>query len=700
MTTSTPQFQGDKMAERTSASSGAKRQAVQSAGAAMLLSVAGNDDERERRERRRSRLIDLQLSNTESPLVSPATRSTPQFCNATLSNNQISEHYSTCIKLCSENKITAKNAFGLHLIDYMADLLKERDSELINFKMAAGTLDASAKIYAVRVDAIHSDVFRVLGGLGKNPETADKAEESSRNKLDADGNPKNPQKQWRKKHSYKTIEQNLNNITYSAADIKCENDPMFQKAAFSFDEGSTMGVFLMNLQTYGHCSELLFDSDVKLLQTGPAPPPVPLTYVEISGLAALQQSVEGKRICPSFEDFQFTKWDSEAEDQQLVSSIMDRFKKSEHLFDMDAEPEFGDQDDAPEDAFDGDLCDDDGGGGDQGGTTFTEHREACKIDRVGVSQEVVTLGAGDFGSLCLQLSQQPGEYSYFSPRMMKMWAGPEHWRFRARHKADVVTVGETRKKTAKKSFEIDLNEEIVFETYFRKTKASTIISHAALGKHSKKLTTLPADFHYNPDHLIRLSLKPSITLKWTVPESVSSEQDEGIGEYDYNNANDTSNFCPGVQIDSDDEQDGFVADAGLEQGECGIEPGSNQLNITTYRGENLVAEPHRVNKILLNYEKTAKKVDVKRLKQNMWQLLTEVPERENGITEEILVDAVKGEQSFTAITKRLFERLPNSMAKNLSIPLAFACLLHLANEKNLEILGQEDLSDVLIKQGI
>jgi len=34
--------------------------------------------------------------------------------------------------------------------------------------MAAGTLDASAKIYAVRVDAVHADTYKVLGGLGRD----------------------------------------------------------------------------------------------------------------------------------------------------------------------------------------------------------------------------------------------------------------------------------------------------------------------------------------------------------------------------------------------------------------------------------------------------------------------------------------------------------------------------------------------------
>lgn len=48
-------------------------------------------------------------------------------------------------------------------------LAEQRDSFNSCFllvKVAAGTLDASTKIYAVRVDAVHADAYRVLGGLG------------------------------------------------------------------------------------------------------------------------------------------------------------------------------------------------------------------------------------------------------------------------------------------------------------------------------------------------------------------------------------------------------------------------------------------------------------------------------------------------------------------------------------------------------
>ena len=86
-------------------------------------------------------------------------------------------------------KITAKNAFGLHLIDYMSELLKKNEMdnfqvryhhhvELKNtttsqlydvtcFQVASSTLDASTKIYAGRVDAVHSETYKVLTGLGR-----------------------------------------------------------------------------------------------------------------------------------------------------------------------------------------------------------------------------------------------------------------------------------------------------------------------------------------------------------------------------------------------------------------------------------------------------------------------------------------------------------------------------------------------------
>ena len=37
-----------------------------------------------------------------------------------------------------------------------------------------------------------------------------------------------------------------------------------------------------------------------------------------------------------------------------------------------------------------------------------------------------------FKDLCLELSSQPSDYSYFKSDFMSTWAGPQHWRLRSK----------------------------------------------------------------------------------------------------------------------------------------------------------------------------------------------------------------------------------------------------------------------------
>uniref|UniRef100_A0A8D0A4S7 Condensin complex subunit 2 n=1 Tax=Sander lucioperca TaxID=283035 RepID=A0A8D0A4S7_SANLU len=558
------------------------------------LLAAFNDDDRERRQRRRSRVIDLQSAN-DSSITDSASHSAAGTPAAVpkLSNAQISEHYSTCIKLSTENKITTKNAFGLHLIDYMADILKQKDSELTNFKVAAGTLDASTKIYAVRVDAVHADAYRVLGGLGAETKPGEENEGGAA----GDATAKQPKK---KRPPKRTVEQNLSNINSAESERKCEVDPMFQRMATSFDESSTAGVFLSVLFSENSRCELLFPSYMTLLQSRPSYSPPPPQGVSASPfMAGLQRSKEKSSICPSLQDFSFTSWNPE------------------------------------------------------------QVRET-----------------GDIATMCLQLSSQPREYSYFSPRTMATWAGPGYWQFKPKHKLDHLPDKETRKRKPKKTFEIDLNDDVNFDTYFRTTRAATTNSKSALTASNKK-TTLPADFQFSPETLSQLSL----TSKGQ--KRLSGELGEGIGDYDYNNANDTANFCPGLQAgDSDDDVEGFAGSDDTQPSGDSIPPPSQDLEgISTYGEEDLVPEPHRVNKIEINYAKTAKKMDMKRLKNSMWTLLAENPENPTEEADTVEKPEVCGEKVFSQTTKTLLQRLPNTMAQNLSVPLAFVALLHLANEK-------------------
>uniref|UniRef100_A0A7N6ALQ7 Condensin complex subunit 2 n=1 Tax=Anabas testudineus TaxID=64144 RepID=A0A7N6ALQ7_ANATE len=625
----------------------------------LLAAFPGNDDEQERRQRRRSRVIDLQTA-TDSSFNDSASQSATGTPAAVpkLSNAQISEHYSTCIKLSTENKITTKNAFGLHLIDYMADILKQKDSELTNFKVAAGTLDASTKIYAVRVDAVHADAYRVLGGLGGETKPGEEEDGGDEGVAGGDVAAKQPKK---KRPPKRTVEQNLSNINCTDSERKCEVDPMFQRMASSFDESSTAGVFLSVLFSENSRCELLFPSYITLLQSRPSYSPPPRQAVPASPFMGKNS------ICPSLQDFSFTSWNPE----QTMNQLLEKMKQGEHVFDVNAEPEpEHEEEDCPD--FDADF-EEEVGDCEEGSK---EHKEGCEASGSGKGRDVIPIGEGDIATMCLQLSSQPREYSYFSPRTMATWAGPGYWQFKPKHKLDHLPDKETRKRKPKKSFEIDFNDDVNFDNYFRTTR----VKHFCC---------------------LNQGLNQTLDLDQEGQKRLSGELGEGIGDYDYNNANDTANFCPGLQGgDSDDDVEGFGGSDDTQPSGDSLPPPSQDLEgVSTYGEDDLVPEPHRVNKIEINYAKTAKKMDMKRLKNSMWTLLTESPEKPTEVVETVEKPEVCGEKAFSQTTKTLLQRLPNTMAQNLSVPLAFVALLHLANEKNLELVKVEDMSDIIIKQG-
>ncbi|NWI84119.1 CND2 protein, partial [Dryoscopus gambensis] len=322
------------------------------------------------------------------------------------------------------------------------------------------------------------------------------------------------------------------------------------------------------------------------------------------------------------------------------------------------------------------------------------------------------MGEGDIATMSLHLSMNPGEYSYFSPRTLSMWAGPEHWRFRPRRRPDSGSERESRRRNPRKVFELDFEDDVDFEPHFRKTKASTTLAKSILESQNVRSTTLPAVFHYDPENLVQLFLKAVVKLGRSPEPAGALDSEAGIGDYDYNNPGDTQNFCPALQDpDSDDDPDPaeFQGEAGefnlTAHPEAPERSGTNGVvngigsdgDITTYGELNLVTEPQKINRIAVQYARSARRMDMRRLKRNMWELLAGGEGGEAGEGPDAAV--VAGEKVLSDLTKELLRRLPPAMATNLSVPLAFVCLLHLANEKNLRLQSTEDLSDILVRQG-
>ncbi|NWR43988.1 CND2 protein, partial [Regulus satrapa] len=237
------------------------------------------------------------------------------------------------------------------------------------------------------------------------------------------------------------------------------------------------------------------------------------------------------------------------------------------------------------------------------------------------------LAEGDIGTLSLHVSLNPGEYSYFSPRTLAMWAGPEHWRFRPRPPAPAPAQDkDSQRRIPRKVFELDFQEDIDFEAHFRKTKASTTLAKSILESQNLRSTTLPADFHYEPRSLGQLFLKPLGQIGWSSDPVQTLESEAGIEDYDYDNPNDTSNFCPALQVpDSDDDPaadpEEFPAPAGPLPLPA-LPEAPERHGIPGESGElELIAEPHKIPKVPIQYARTAKRMDMRRLKRNMWELL-------------------------------------------------------------------------------
>ena len=104
--------------------------------------------------------------------------------------------------------------------------------------------------------------------------------------------------------------------------------------------------------------------------------------------------------------------------------------------------------------------------------------------------------------------------------------------------------------------------------------------------------------------------------------------DDSMINYDYDNVNDRDNFCPVVDVgcvDDDDDDDiefNFAqepnpAEGGYEDNNFGGGGDATSTNLD----DSLVEQPKKVNKIDIGYAKTAKKMDIKRLKASMWSIL-------------------------------------------------------------------------------
>ncbi|XP_042215327.1 condensin complex subunit 2-like [Homarus americanus] len=650
----------------------------------VFLDVPENNDEQEKKERQLNRLQQQRQSrNFSSPTVKPADSRKSVNAVAGLTNQQLTEHYSKCIQLSTENKISVKNAFNLQLIDYMSEMLQRKDSDMNNFQVASCTLDASAKIYAYRVDSIHTDTLKIAGGLGRTQGKEKNKENGEDDHIEGAtvGDKK------RRKVKRKVIETNLKNINITNFDLEFDVDPLFKKTASQFDDGcSGSGIFLNCLQLQDDSCALMLDAETVINNFREETTPAKTEKV----LVPKPEDLTKKLICPTFAPFEFTSWKLGDEDSFCDTSKVMGDMDDNHRFDVNAIP-------APIDEND-DFIDDDHFGGDEcpeDGTVMTIGQEGCQKMPQQVMEAV---------HLKDHLALNPSEYSYFDNRLLSAWAGPRHWRMQPLSKVKAMNSDKADANKRKKKEFISLlydkeDEDPDIAKAFAVTRKATKLSQITLKIWSKEKSTLPVDLHYKARNFTKLFGRPLIVIQ---RQKKAAAVDDSIHEYDYDNQNDRDNYCTDVD-DGENLGGGYDITENFSQTIIGSQPltGEEASNKTSDFLENMVAAPNKVAKLNIGYARTAKKVDMKKLKGTMWSLLSDpTTNKENENQNENQAEMDPNQiVSFSLLYKKLTPRLSSKMQENISIPLAFSALLHLANEHNLELYGSGSLEDFSVKQG-
>lgn len=254
---------------------------------------------------------------------------------------------------------------------------------------------------------------------------------------------------------------------------------------------------------------------------------------------------------------------------------------------------------------------------------------------------------------------------FFDQALQKNWSSAEHWRIR-KIKDVNKPAGETRKRKEKEPFEIDfasLLDSSLADVIYTQAANNSAISMPKKDWKSKSRNLLPDDKHFNSKSLLSLFLKPKARMgrrrtgfgnrvgfgnaqqdnqpegemdeafwaKQKAPMEAAEDTALPQGDYDANFFQDDGMPFPGGDGDDDDDLEfadareqfspGAEGQGGLTEG-AGITAllnGDTVTNTMGAFGTTLVTQTRRVRPEYVNYARVAKKVDVRRLKEEIWK---------------------------------------------------------------------------------
>ncbi|KAF9879256.1 condensin complex component cnd2 [Colletotrichum karsti] len=338
---------------------------------------------------------------------------------------------------------------------------------------------------------------------------------------------------------------------------------------------------------------------------------------------------------------------------------------------------------------------------------------------------------------------------YFDHALQKNWSSAEHWRIR-KIKDINKPAAPARQRKEKEPFEIDFAaplDQTLADVLYTKASSNSAISMPKKDWISKSRNLLPDDKHFSSKSLLNLFLKPKARLSrrrvlgnkggafgnggqdMDVPagemdEAFWAQQKEPMhgteeetalpqGDYDANFFQDDALPFAGGLEDEDDEfadarehlSPGAEGDPGATE-TAGMTAllGSDAVTnaLTGAFGTTLVTQTRRLRPDYVQYARVAKRVDVRRLKEEIWKgmgLESLEPEATATPTPSPPEDPSKDPTlKFTDVMNNLQTVYNKPQMEDISTSFCFISLLHLANEKGLVVEKTPDLTELMIRK--
>ncbi|XP_058463784.1 condensin complex subunit 2 [Malaya genurostris] len=695
-----------------------------------------NDDEAERRIRRSAASLDDSTATSAS----------------TVEDN---DNIKMCLQLYSDNKLSKDNAWTVTIIDTFAKLMS-RHSSMQNFQVAGSTLEASTKVYGLRVDSVHTDVMRMCSELTRqsaramdNNREEDEEDDHGANKENdgpaegTDGATQRPQdskpKKKRARKNVSTVTKNKETIN-APLDTNPFTDPFFAKLNSVVGDVNSSSRLMQNIiPTEKGELRLRMDYsfwddreslglDLEQVEDYASIDLSKVTMCSVSKDHKLHEMLSGYEITDApaeDEDDDSDKLkgtqDVETRDADNEGLPMNRSALDVH-FDIDAEVEpipVGD-------AYIIDYATADGADNDD---EFNEEDQIALQNCRGLKRKTVIIE----DMRPIDSSSANLEYSYRAlDNISQFWAGPSHWKFKRSKSLRGLSMrlstlsgsqmfGKAKPKEKqtrkKKRFELESLDDIIsvgedlFPAYSQSKPVKNITHLKSLicKKWDSKKLKLPTDFHLERNRFDVNIFARGIKVR---DFDAAPEPDVPVDDYDYDNPVD-QNYCSRVMNDeTDTETDqgaGFDGATGTEHHSFGSQNtgggegdggGGAPLNTSLdFIPTEFQGAPDKVVKINIAYAKTAKVVDMKQLKSRCWELITRQINNDNGNTQDTPRSSGSlgnGKARFSDIYRELPHVLSKSMSENISKSLAFYSVLHLTNERLLRLVRQEDLEDFQI----